>query len=265
MKSLALNGMLILLMSCGDKTDPDADMDADGIKAAIDCDDNDPSLQAIGLDADCDGILTDDDCDDNDATQPLLDTDCDGVLTTEDCDDNDIDNTFNSTTDADCDGIVTAEDCDDNDPFLRAILLDADCDGHQSDFDCDDANPDINSNSEDPTTDGIDQNCDGIDGLWYEAEPDGFGIFISGMQSCQHFTLTDQWTNDLVEQVKSDISGFIDVDEITYQPPHGCLHKLSLPNGKCKSLYEEKPLYTYGGTSEDNCEAAGGEWFPYTD
>ncbi len=42
---------------------------------------------------------------------------------------------------------------------------DLDLDGHCLAFDCDEDNPEINTSADDPEGDGIDQNCDNIDGV----------------------------------------------------------------------------------------------------
>lgn len=56
---------------------------------------------------------------------------------------------------------------------LEGEAIDADGDGAYSEastaaciieFDCDDDDPDIHPHAEDPFGDGIDQNCDGVDG-----------------------------------------------------------------------------------------------------
>jgi len=44
-------------------------------------------------------------------------------------------------------------------------MVDADEDGFYQYDDCDDSNPEINPDAEDEEGDGIDQNCDGVDGV----------------------------------------------------------------------------------------------------
>ena len=117
-----------------------ADVDADGVVAAIDCDDTNAELGDVANDSDCDGAITSEDCDDNNASLGAsdLDQDCDGALSTEDCDDAD---PFMNLEDADEDGSSSCDgDCNDNDATLN--LLDGDGDGYSScSGDCDDTDP----------------------------------------------------------------------------------------------------------------------------
>jgi len=151
------------------------DADCDGVPAADDCNDNDPSLRAVADDADCDSVLTADDCNDgnpgllaiaNDADcdgvvtaadcndvdpgQPANDADCDGLTTALDCNDN---NATQPSQDADCDGVLTGDDCDDGNASLFAIANDADCDGFGTSVDC---------NDNEPSQPLLDSDCDGV-------------------------------------------------------------------------------------------------------
>ena len=58
------------------------DGDNDGVVAAYDCDDSDPTLGHVDDDEDCDGVVNYLDCDDNDPTSTTVatDPDCDGLL-----------------------------------------------------------------------------------------------------------------------------------------------------------------------------------------
>ena len=51
-----------------------------------------------------------------------------------------------------------AQTCDDP-------STDLDLDGHCGEFDCDEENASVNSSAADPLGDGVDTNCDGIDGV----------------------------------------------------------------------------------------------------
>jgi len=104
-KFLLLSGLLVPV-GCGGATGSGGqDVDGDGVVAADDCDDADPSLLALADDSDCDGTPTSVDCDDADPDSTLI------------------------AEDADCDGVLTADDCDDTNPALLAIAEDPDCDG----------------------------------------------------------------------------------------------------------------------------------------
>ena len=62
-------------------------------------------------------------------------------------------------------------------------LLDQDYDGYTvADGDCDDGNGAINPLATDVVGDGIDQNCDGIDGL--DGDGDGWASELSGGDDC---------------------------------------------------------------------------------
>ena len=145
------------------------DADGDGIVAAFDCDDQDPSLPLE--DSDCDGVRTAEDCDDGDASMPMDDADCDGVLALDDC--NDADASM-PVDDADCDGVRTRQDCDDSDPLVPRF--DADCDGIAVAADCDDLDASMpaddadcdgvlavdDCNDADPNQPALDVDCDGV-------------------------------------------------------------------------------------------------------
>jgi len=66
---------------------------------------------------------------------------------------------------------VTTSDCWSN---FTLILLDADMDGFTNDVDCDDMNADINPDAEEIPNNGIDEDCDGLDGMFADADMDGF-------------------------------------------------------------------------------------------
>ena len=131
----------------------EVDLDADGLMACEECDDDDP-LRGDGFFEDCDGI----------------DNDCDGVIPL-------------SELDADADGARACIDCDDNDPLrspgalevcdtidnncdnvLPALEADNDGDGYLACADdCDDADPAEAPGNEELCEDGLDNDCDGTD------------------------------------------------------------------------------------------------------
>jgi len=143
-------------------------------------------LPADEQDADADTVATcDGDCDDTDASINPLDSDSDGVSTCDDpadCDDADA---SLDPLDADSDGVTSCDgDCDDANPAVAPGLpevcdgLDNDClggvpadevdgdgDGFPQCDDCDDTDTDVfPGNWLDAPTDGLDGNCDGVDG-----------------------------------------------------------------------------------------------------
>jgi hypothetical protein len=152
-----------------------ADGDGDGFSTCQDdCDDADPTQTPGDLDQDglssCLG-----DCDDyNPDVSPLaaevcnlVDDNCDGVQTDE--------------QDADGDGSPACDDCNDEAPLVEGLDADGDtfttCQG-----DCDDTLPQVNPFATDAIGDGIDQNCDGVDG--FDADGDGAASTLSGGTDC---------------------------------------------------------------------------------
>ena len=132
--------------------DTGADGDGDGVNTCMgDCDDQDPYTYP-GATEICDG----------------LDNDCDGAIPADEADD-------------DSDGDLACDDCDDADPTLHTLDLDGDffspCEG-----DCDDTHPAINPFANDVVGDGIDQNCDGLDGV--DADGDGYAAQFTGGDDC---------------------------------------------------------------------------------
>lgn len=194
---------------------------ADGVSAGTDCDDDDPIVfpgavaEALDLecmfDADGDGFGDNNpstdfdpgtDCNDSDANLyptavdwvgDQIDQNCDGIdgVDTDfdgyasissggdDCDDTDP--LFNND-DIDSDGYTTCNnDCDDTDPLLTPLDADNDtfstCTG-----DCDDSDDTFFPYAIDNYGDGIDQNCDGADGV--DSDGDGYANFVSGGDDC---------------------------------------------------------------------------------
>ena len=127
---------------------------------------------------DDDDTTDDDDSGDDDDTAPV-DADGDGWDETVDCDDNDA---ALNLDDADNDGFSTCDgDCDDSDESLTPE--DADNDSYSScDGDCDDTNGAINADATDLVGNGVDDNCDGIDG--YDGDGDGYAADWSGGDDC---------------------------------------------------------------------------------
>jgi gliding motility-associated-like protein len=96
--------------------------------------------------------------------------------------------------------VLDNTDCSDNNP--NTISCDGDGDGFTPDVDCDDTNPAVNPDAIEICENGIDDNCDGVQGniYYWDADNDGFAtsdsIYIS--LDCT-----------------ADIIGFIDADSVT--------------------------------------------------
>ena len=103
---------------------------------------------------------------------------------------------FRFFDDNDGDGFGPDVDCDDNDPYTYpgaapqddplACMRDVDDDGFGDAFasgdiapgtDCDDSRADVNIGAMDTPADGIDQDCDGKDYCYRDADDDGFGTY----------------------------------------------------------------------------------------
>lgn len=168
--ALALAGLLLLLMGCEGPSIPsnsteasirfvtifaDVDLDGDGVKGALDCDDQDPhrspELQEIpydGVDQDCEGT-------------DLIDQDNDGYPSVEaggdDCNDNDtaihpgITDIYNDGIDQDCNG-TDSRDLDGDGYSL---------DDGQEGADCNDADPSVSPDAQE-IQDAQDNDCDGL-------------------------------------------------------------------------------------------------------
>ena len=175
------------------------DYDGDGLTLEDgDCDDEnssagDPTATEIcdGIDNDCDGYTDEDDSDLVYSADDIwyLDQDGDGYGASsiwdvyscdqpvgydpyvnepysslgDDCDDTDA-SLLGTSVDGDCDGTISDNDCDDSDPNSLTTAEDGDCDGVLTAEDCNDNDAAISPNLYDLTVDGIDQNCDGLDG-----------------------------------------------------------------------------------------------------
>jgi hypothetical protein len=196
---------------------------------AADCNDLDPSVSTDASEV-CDGI--DNDCDGLMLPDEMSDADLDGVPTCLDCDDADPERfpgnpeVCDGIVDNDCDGRPTDIDADlDNDGFSvcegdpdddddarfpPTFLWYADGDGDGvgagtpvssttrppghvvQNGDCDDAAPAVFPGALDDACDGVDQNCNGIDGddatnppvYYFDGDGDGFGRSTASIEAC---------------------------------------------------------------------------------
>ena len=176
------------------------DLDGDGFTTCGgDCDDGDahahPGASELcnGRDDDCDGVIPDDESDDDgDGHDECGDGDCDDADATaypgapEICDG--VDNNCNGVVpveelDADGDGYDTCGDGDCDDADADMYPDDRDFDGYSPcGGDCNDGNGAINPLATDVVGDGLDQNCDGLDGV--DADGDGWAAEWSGGLDC---------------------------------------------------------------------------------
>ena len=210
------------------------DRDGDGYPQGVDCNDNDPLTYpgayedcCDGIDRNCDGVA--DICTN---CFPWIDEDGDGFPTTGwgpvDC--NDSDPTIHPEAVEICgDGID--QNCDGSDgiegiecPIVNP-LPDADGDGFTVDVDCNDTDPAIHPGAVEPVCpDGLDQDCNGVDGdpsrpdilCAGDADGDGYPVGLD----CDD---TRGWvhpgaTEDCYDGLDNDCDGSIDEE-----PAGGCV------------------------------------------
>jgi hypothetical protein len=183
----------------------DDDDDADGTPDTADCEPMDASIHPGATDLPDDGV--DQDCNGSDGTTCFVDLDGDGAGTTVqvavdgdctdvgeatiggDCDDTNAavhpgaDEIIGNGLDDDCDDTESCFSDQDDDGFRTedtVVSADLDCDdpgealAYLPATDCNDAAADIHPNATEVPGDGVDQNCDGSEICFVDADDDGF-------------------------------------------------------------------------------------------
>ena len=210
-----------------------------------DCDDSDGAINSAAteivgdeVDQNCDGVETcyaDLDNDDyrTDSTRTSTDTDCRdtkearAVDADGDCDDTDEDINPGATeitgdgVDQNCDGKETCYADADNDDYRTSTTVsssDADCSDSgealsgMTSGDCDDTDEDINPGATEITGDNVDQNCDGTEVCYVDADDDGY------RKSTGTVTSTDTDCTDSGEATSTDTSGDCKDTDATINP-----------------------------------------------
>lgn len=245
-------GLMLSLGGCSQSHQNLPDLDGDGYTQATDCNDEVADIHPGAFEPDCaDGI--DQDCDGVDGLEGLIcnffpeeDLDGDGFPRGVDCNDSDptiypgAPEDFCTTVDNNCDGVlgpVTDE------PIAVNCFFDNDGDGYGEGFgpgpDCNDDDPTIHPGADEPPCpDGIDQNCDGVDGdpaarcdLRTDADGDGFPVgedcddtrsyvFPGAWEDCMDGIDND--CDDVVDEAPPEgcffLNGMLDVDELDEDP-----------------------------------------------
>jgi hypothetical protein len=113
---------------------------------------------------------------------------------------------------------LDTSDCDDAD--------DKDCDGYVAEVDCNEHDPDINPGAEDVCDDGLDQNCDWVDGdlddfaeFFEDGDGDGYGGVQGGGGTC---TVPSGYVANDDDCDDTDASVNPDADEICDDIDNNC-------------------------------------------
>ena len=143
------------------------------------------------------------------------------------------DNDSDGDLDCDDEGCSGSPDCADTGDTATDPNEDRDGDGYSPNAgDCDDANAQVHPGATDAATDGVDQNCDGVDGP--DADGDGYADATTGGDDCDD---ADAGVSPDAEEVwgdgvDQDCDGFADVEDARCE----AMLTVTTPNGATQEL-----------------------------
>ena len=161
-------------------------------------------------------------CGEKDLTEGMTPGDCTDLA------DNDGDGYF----DCEDDGCLRSPECQTGEDTSTPVE-DADGDGvTEADGDCNDADATINPNAEDTTADGVDQNCDGVDGI--DSDGDGYASMDVGGTDCDDGdgTVHPEASEDFEDGLDNDCDGYVDIEGSMCQADF----EFTLPNGDVATM-----------------------------
>jgi len=272
------------------------DLDGDGDPSCADCDDNEPDMNS--LDGDGDGFTTcgadgvpstaDDDCDDSsigfysypgasDFHGDAIDQDCDGIDGIDNDGDGWPDNAAPSHPDLDCDPDDPSIHPDPLEEDVFDDGIDSNCDGVDGEdldgdgyagnamedpidqqWDCDDTDPLVHPGTYDNYGDGVDSNCDSMDGI--DEDLDGFAVNApSDDQDCNDtdMEIFPAASDDWGDTVDSNCDGADGIDG----DGDGWAENADPPDIDCNDgdiLYNPGAADNWGDGDDTNCDGVDG-------